>query len=236
MKFIELKDVFTGNVVHVNATSIVTLASTNCVVDGVGIECCSVTYNIGNAVSSVTVADNCVEIINSIARSLSEITLPAIQGKTLHISEKPYPELFTGLRQFYDSQSNELPDIEEYRTLQRGEKVFPGDKTLNSEGALLQKPTLQDVNPFLLGKTCPGGRKIYRRYVFSTGEAVVLTTNYQQYKPLIVEEVVGLFDHLPCYKLQGQQRYVKASNLAPYIPPQETPPCNGNGTAQKTEE
>lgn len=66
MKFIELKDAFTDNVIYVNVNSITILAPANCMVDGKSIEGCNVTYNIGSSVSSITIAKTCQEVIDTI--------------------------------------------------------------------------------------------------------------------------------------------------------------------------
>lgn len=261
MKFIELKDAFTDNVIYVNVNSITILAPANCMVNGKNIEGCNVTYNIGSSVSSITIAKTCQEVIDTI---INHDYLPKIEGKTIHISEKPDPELLSTLRQFYNRRAGyvfteadrkntypeirggavctsnlvlkgELHDPEGYRVIRRGEKVFPGDKTINSEYAPLQKPTLQDVDSFLIGKSCPGNTVIYRRYMFERNEAVVLT-NSLEYVPYLIRESMGISKDQRLYKLYNKDRLVKAIDLAPYIPPQEPPQCNGNGTAQKTEE
>lgn len=66
MKFIELKDAFTDNVIYVNVNSITILAPAKCMVDGKCIEGCNVTYNIGSSVSSITIAKTCQEVIATI--------------------------------------------------------------------------------------------------------------------------------------------------------------------------
>lgn len=120
MKFIELKDAFTDNVIYVNVKSITILASASCMVDGKSVEGCTVTYNIGSSVSSTMIAKTCREVIDTIINH--DNYLPRIEGKTIHISEKPDPELLSTLRQFYDRQPQEPPQCNGNGTAQKTEE------------------------------------------------------------------------------------------------------------------
>lgn len=120
MKFIELKDAFTENVIYINVKSIVILAPIDCVLYGKQTVCCNVTYNIGSSVSSITIAKTCQEVIDTIINH--DNYLPRIEGKTIHISEKPDPELFSTFRQFYNRQPQETPQCDGNGTAQKTEE------------------------------------------------------------------------------------------------------------------
>lgn len=137
----------------------------------------------------------------------------------------------------------------DYRPLERGEEIYPSDK-VNVRGLPFS------VSPHVVGKYYSSffDTQVYRQYVFQPGDTVQHITPHD--KPIYkVEQTVGdLSGHLYCV-LEGQKQSVRVRELVLYTPPtpitnlqvrptpttyrtppQETPPCNGNGEAQSTEE
>ena len=257
MRFIELTDIFDSRTIHVNVNSIAILSSTDCMIGGVYVKGCNVTYNIGSSVSSITVEGTVEQII---LRINDHIELPILPRKEIVLKNfNDFLErgAFEELRKAYDSQKKESSKIcEDYnyllkthmispdpkstfaglRRIQQSEKIYPGDKIINRRKDF----EIQDVNWSWIGKYCENEKVVFRRYKFEVGESVIVIKYHtdRDSSSSIVEEVLpAIHESDLCYKVQGILRPIPHHFLIPATPsPQETPPCNGNGKDQKTEE
>lgn len=137
----------------------------------------------------------------------------------------------------------------DYRPLERGEKIYAADK-VNVKGLPFS------VNPDMIGKSYSSifDTQVYRQYVFQPGDTVQHIHAYDEPIYKVIKTVEDLSGHLYCV-LEGRKQSVRVRELVLYTPPtptinlqvrptpttyrtppQETPPCNGNGEAQSTEE
>lgn len=131
------------------------------------------------------------------------------------------------------------PEPTTYRPLERGEKIYSSDKTKMNENVFLYVPSELVGKSFSL-RDHP---QIYRQFVFQPGDVVQHITQHDTPIYKVVKTVEDLAGHSYCV-LEGRKSSVPVKKLVLYTPPapitrtppQETPPCNGNGEAQSTEE
>lgn len=132
------------------------------------------------------------------------------------------------------------PEPTTYRPLERGEKIYSSDKTKMSENVFLYVPSELVGKSFSL-RDHP---QIYRQFVFQPGDVVQHIAQHDTPIYKVVKTVEDLAGHSYCV-LEGRKSSVPVRKLVLYTPPapttyrtppQETPPCNGNGEAQSTEE
>ena len=136
---------------------------------------------------------------------------------------------------------------EDYRLLERGEKIYAADRTKMNERISLR------VQSELIGKSfsLKEHPQVYRQYVFQPGDTVQLIHHYNKPIYKVIKTVEDLLGHLSCV-LEGRKQSVRVRELVLYTPttyrtpsaeippvtytPGEIPTCNGNGEAQSTEE
>jgi hypothetical protein len=318
MKFIELRDAFSQNVIYVNVESINILTPTNCTVDGKCIEGCTVTYNIGSSVSSTTITKTCREVIDTIIDhdlitfkgKVTKIPpfdrgyLETLQTLREHLKPKPSPQetppqrtrpdlvliddpetdnkqadpLFSekvieavkGSTEVVKSNRRGTLDLleqistefksdtqeksfnwDDYRPLERGEKIYPSDRTKMNERVSLCVQSEFVGTSFSLKKY----PQVYRQYVFQPGDTVQHITPHDRPIYKVIRMFEDLAGHLYC-DLEGRKQSVRVKELVLHTPPftltlinlqvrptppivytpGKTPSCNGNGEAQSTEE